>query len=446
MPSLSGIPVPSCHPRPPLLGPHCSPGISQDWPPAPPFPPGSHMVSSGQDPVSLIRHPTAPPLLFRAHRFDPSLLPVWVMSLFLDNLGELWGQTGHKPGNVVALWGAVGGGAALSHPGPGSGPGQAVSAWVWEQGRIFIFHFPPTESTGRELAVCPWAGRLRGAMSSFPLPRDPWSCGLGAQLCPDITRLLPTLLPGVLAQALHPQTPTPAPQRVPGLPQGAAGLEGKCGAEGEGSCREEEPPHSGGDVALPISPPHPPHLKHPPDLQNEQPSCLPSHSFGTPLHFLLPCPSQLLALRHSPALHRSQWVPPNPVVLPKASLPCPCPSHALAPPLLPPGMAAAWLVAEIGHLPAAAGGPFLPAALLAGRAARHPGQGCGRLWVPGSGCGGSGCPVLGGAASGAPAGADAPVLLLLPALQRVSRAAMRTPRGARQLLVPEVGCKVPPDC
>lgn len=171
----------------------------------------------------------------------------------------------------------------------------------------------------------------------------------------------------------------------------------------------------------------------------------PHTTFGTTLHFLPPCPSQLLALRHPPALHRSQGVPPNPAGLPKASLPCPCPSRALAPPSLPPGMAAAWLVAEIGYLPAAAGGPFLPVVLLAGHAARHPGQGCGRLWVPCACLGGAGCPVLGGTGSGAPAGADAPALLLLPALQWVSRAAMQTPWGARQLLVPQVGYTRPPD-
>lgn len=257
--------MPSCLPHPPLLGPHCFPGISQDWSPAPQFPHSSHMVSPARDPVFPVRHPTAPLLLFRGHRFDPNLLPVWVMSLFLDNLGELEGQADHESGGVLGLWGALGGGDALSRPGPGSGPGQAASAWVREQGRIFFFHFPPTESTGRELAVCP-GGREAPveAMSSFPQPRDPSTCGLGAQLWPDITHLLPTLLLGVLSQALHPQTPALSPSRYQGYPKGPRGWKGSVGQRGRGTAGKRNHPTVAGGRGFPHQPPASPTPKTPP--------------------------------------------------------------------------------------------------------------------------------------------------------------------------------------
>lgn len=68
----------------------------------------------------------------------------------------------------------------------------------------------------------------------------------------------------------------------------------------------------------------------------------------------------------------------------------PCDARALALPSLPAGMAAAWLAAEIGHLPAAVGSPFLPAMPPTWLASRHPGQGRGGLWVPCARTGGQG--------------------------------------------------------
>lgn len=53
-------------------------------------------------------------------------------------------------------------------------------------------------------------------------------------------------------------------------------------------------------------------------------------------------------------------------------------------------MAAACLAAEIGHLPAAVGSPFLPTMPPTWLASRHPGQGRGELWVPCARTGGQG--------------------------------------------------------
>lgn len=112
---------------------------------------------------------------------------------------------------------------------------------------------------------------------------------------------------------------------------------------------------------------------------------------------------------HRLAFQGSQEVPPSPAVSPRA------PRDARAVRRHPSrprsaATAAAWLAAEIGHLPAAAGCPCLPAA--PGCPPVTPGRAGGALRVP--------CPRGGGPRSRAPTGRDTPGLLLLPASQRRS--------------------------
>lgn len=189
-------------PHPPVLGPHCSPGIPQCWATAPQFSPRSQMMSQGQD--SGVPHqapscappPPPHPMLFRGHRLGPSLLPVWVMSLLLGNLGELggwagWAWTGGG-GSPLRGWGGVGRDAPACL-GAGRGPGQAVSALVREQGRLFLFHFPPMESPERELAVC--LGGLVGLGDALsPFPCLAFSRAMGCGHSSPLASLTPFLL------------------------------------------------------------------------------------------------------------------------------------------------------------------------------------------------------------------------------------------------------------
>lgn len=279
-------------------------------------------------------------------------------------------------------------------------------------------------------------------MSPFPCIGDSPSCGLWAQLSPATTHPLSAPLLGVLAQALSPLPCSGCRDPPPwsALFRGAAESEGKCGEEGEGSCREEELSHRGGvrgspDRALL------PHSSGIPQISvASSSSYLPPHCFRDTLLFLprpllpLGCPAFGTRAPSSP-LGVSECAS-KPSLSPRGLLAVPMPRH---PRRLPAGMAAAWLAAEIGHFPAAAGNLFLPAAPPAALASRHARQGRGRLWMPhprththtGGWCTGwGGCPGT----------------VLLPALQQASREATRTPRRAHQLLVPELGCKAPPAC
>lgn len=92
-------------------------------------------------------------------------------------------------------------------------------------------------------------------MSSFPRPRDPSTSGLGAQLWPDITHPLPTLLLGVLSQALHPQTPTLPPSRYQGYPKGPQGWKGSVGQRGRGAAGKRNHPAVGRSRGSPHQPP-----------------------------------------------------------------------------------------------------------------------------------------------------------------------------------------------
>lgn len=187
-------------------------------------------------------------------------------------------------------------------PGPGTGKAFPLSLSA---------HGKPRAGVG---CVPGGPGRPWGCLEPFPLPGVLPSYGLWTQLSPGITHPLPAPLLEVLAQALTPQ-PLPhsrhwGPPTCPGPPGvcvtpggGAAGLEGKYEAEGEGSCWEEELSHRRRAVAPPGSPPLPPCLKHPPDLQGEQPLLLtPPPLSGRP--FISPPPTPpplLLTLGHPPA-------------------------------------------------------------------------------------------------------------------------------------------------
>lgn len=149
-------------PHPPVLGPHCSPGIPQCWATAPQFSPRSQMMSQGQD--SGVPHqapscappPPPHPMLFRGHRLGPSLLPVWVMSLLLGNLGELGGWAG---------WAWTGGGGSPLRGGVGWGEmPQPASGQAEAQGRRCL----------------PWSGNREG-FSSFTF--RPWKAQSGSWLC-----------------------------------------------------------------------------------------------------------------------------------------------------------------------------------------------------------------------------------------------------------------------
>lgn len=268
---------------------------------------------------------------------------------------------------VAALWGALGRGE-MPQPSPGQAEAQGRQCLPWSGNRegFSSFTFRPRKAQGGSwLRALGGPAGLGGHLEPLPLPGGPPE--LWAQLSPAITHPLPAALLGVLTQALIPQplptagtgVPPPAPAPLPGgwLP----GREVRGGGGGELPGRGTVPLFWGRGSLR--QPPLPPCLKHPPALQGEQPFLLNPHCFlGTPL---FPChspltPPLLLALGHPLAFQGVQGVPPNPVRLPEGSLPSPCPGHAPAPPSLPAGMAAAWLVAEIGHRPAPRAAPSCP--------------------------------------------------------------------------------------
>lgn len=209
-------------------------------------------------------------------------------------------------------------------PGPGTGKAFPLSLSA---------HGKPRAGVG---CVPGGPGRPWGCLEPFPLPGVLPSYGLWTQLSPGITHPLPAPLLEVLAQALTPQ-PLPhsrhwGPPTCPGPPGvcvtpggGAAGLEGKYEAEGEGSCWEEEPSHRRRAVAPPGSPPLPPCLKHPPDLQGEQPLLLtPPPLSGRP--FISP--------PHPPAPAFDTWAPSRLLGMTGgAPKPSPCPRGLLAMPV-----------------------------------------------------------------------------------------------------------------
>lgn len=203
--------------------------------------------------------------------------------------------------------------------------GQAVLALVRERGRLFLFHFPPTESPGRELAAC-----LRGPWwAANPCPaRGEEHARSSPCLCSPPPRS-PAWLPrtgsdsGPLPRGGHRHPPSGA---VLGRGGRRAGREVRGG--GGGSCWEEEPSHGGRGSPCSLclsSASNPRWISRPSSPSCFSPHCFPGHPFAS-----LPPSTPAFGAW---ALHRRPGIAggaPEPSLSSRGLLTCPCPATPFA--------------------------------------------------------------------------------------------------------------------
>lgn len=270
--------------------------------------------------MSPIRHPAAPcSVLFKGHRFDPSVLPVWVMSLLLGNLEDLGGQAGHELEEVAAFWGVLRGGQSEAqgrrHPGTGKAFPLSLSACRKPKGGSLLHAWGTLEPLPLHRGLT----ELRAVGTALPCHHSPPFC----------------------SPAWGPRTGPEPPtlQRVPGppsleciIPGGrGVGREVWGGGGGELPGRGTVPPWRG--PWFPRQSPASPFLRHPPDFRGEQLLLLTSTLLsGHPFISSPPSPPpRLPRFWHSGTLQPSGGLRVCLQTQPVSSR-APCSAHAAAPP------------------------------------------------------------------------------------------------------------------
>lgn len=190
VPSSSSAGTPLLPRHPPVLG-YSTPVLSQ----IPDDVPGTGLWCSPSG-TQLCTPPTPPPHAVQRAQIGSQSAPSLGYEFVTGQPGRIrggagWAWTGGG-GSPLRGWGGVGRDAPACL-GAGRGPGQAVSALVREQGRLFLFHFPPMESPERELAVC--LGGLVGLGDALsPFPCLAFSRAMGCGHSSPLASLTPFLL------------------------------------------------------------------------------------------------------------------------------------------------------------------------------------------------------------------------------------------------------------